>query len=150
MTNHTVYSHYQFNMLNVIYPPTNCWFSLFCAFVLLCFCFCLFFLWPFLFLFLFLFCFVCSSSDNSGIITTGPWPKWYKDNSVPGHLGTEHMSHFGTRYWTFRYSVLDVSVLNERQIGTSKEVIIWLNLKTYFVFFLHLDVVYTNLYVVFF
>ena len=145
MINHTVYSHYQFNMLNVIYPSTNCWFFLFC-FVFVCFSFCPFL---FLFLFLFLFCFVCSS-DNSGIITTGPWPKWYQDNSVPGHLGTEHMPHFGTRYWTFRYSVLDVTVLNERQIGTSKEVIIWLNLKTYFVFFLHLDVVYTNLYVFFF
>ena len=48
----------------------------------------------------------------------------YQDNSVPGHLGTEHMRHFGIRYWTFRHSVLDISVLNERQIVTSKEIII--------------------------
>ena len=48
----------------------------------------------------------------------------YQDNSVPGHLGTEHMRHFGIRNWTFRHSVLDISVLNERQIGTSKEIII--------------------------
>jgi hypothetical protein len=48
----------------------------------------------------------------------------YQDNSVPGHLGTEHMRHFGIRNWTCRHSVLDISVLNERQIGTSKEIII--------------------------
>jgi len=46
---------------------------------------------------------------------------WYQDNSVPGHLGTEHMRHFGTRYWTFRYSVLDISVLElqSQQQGSS-------------------------------
>ena len=31
--------------------------------------------------------------------------------TVSGHLGTEHMRHLGTRYWTSRYSVLDISVL---------------------------------------
>ena len=35
----------------------------------------------------------------------------YQDITGPGHLGTEHMSHLGIRYWTSRYSVLDISVL---------------------------------------
>ena len=43
-----------------------------------------------------------------------------KVQMVSGHLGTEHMRHLGTRYWTSRYSV-----------------------------FLHVDVVYTNFYVFF-
>ena len=83
------------------------------------------------------------------IIPTMMSSRRYQDNSVPGHLGPERMRHFGTLYWTFRYSVLDISILNERQIGTSKEILIWLNLKTYFVFFFTftLDVVYANFYV---
>ena len=39
---------------------------------------------------------------------------WYQDISGPGHLGTEHMRHLGTRYWTSRYSVLKISVLNNK------------------------------------
>ena len=47
-------------------------------------------------------------------------------------------------------NICDISVLGTRHNGTSKEIIIWLNLKTYFVFFfLHLDVVYTYFYVFF-
>ena len=38
----------------------------------------------------------------------------YQDISGPGHLGTELMQHLGTQYWTFRYSVLDISVLNNK------------------------------------
>ena len=33
---------------------------------------------------------------------------------VSGHLGTEHMRHLGTRYWTSRYSVMEISVLNNK------------------------------------
>ena len=36
----------------------------------------------------------------------------YQDISGPGYLDTEHMRHLGTRYWTSRYSVLEISVLN--------------------------------------
>jgi hypothetical protein len=39
---------------------------------------------------------------------------WYQDISGPGHLGTEHMRHLGARYWTSRYSVLEISVLNNK------------------------------------
>ena len=34
----------------------------------------------------------------------------YQDISGPGHLGIEHMRHLGIRYWTSRYSVLDITV----------------------------------------
>ena len=33
---------------------------------------------------------------------------------VSGHLGTEHMRHLGTGYWTSRYLVLEISVLNNK------------------------------------
>ena len=72
-------------------------------------------------------------------------PRWrtaiscgrYQDISGPGHHGTEHMRHLGTRYWKFRYWIIKI---------------IWLNLKTFFNFFLHVHVyvVYTNFYVFFF
>jgi hypothetical protein len=41
---------------------------------------------------------------------------WYQDNSVPGHLGTEHMRHFGTRHisteWKARRAVKGEIVLH--------------------------------------
>ena len=52
-------------------------------------------------------------------------PRQTSRGRVSGQLGT-----WTSRYWTyatFRYSVLDILVLNERQIGTSKEIIILLN-----------------------
>jgi hypothetical protein len=55
---------------------------------------------------------------------------WYQDISGTGHLGTEHMRHLGTRYWTSRYSVLEISVLNNK------------NNLIEFKFCLHVDVVY--------
>ena len=53
---------------------------------------------------------------------------------VSGHLGTEHMRHLGTRYWTSRYWKFRYWIIK----------IIWLNLKTFLNFFLHVDVVFTN------
>ena len=75
---------------------------------------------------------------------------------LSGQLGT-----WPSRYWryaTFRYSIRDITVLGTRHIGTEwkanryfQGIIIWLNIKQLFcIFFLHLDVVYTNLYVFFF
>ena len=54
--------------------------------------------------------FLCENTVSSCEFTT-----------ILGQLGTEHMRHCGTRYWTFWYLVLDISVLNERQIGTSMD-----------------------------
>ena len=65
----------------------------------------------------------------------------WNDGSCSGHLGTEHMRHLGTRYWTSRYSVLEISVLNNKN-----NLIEFKNLNN---FFLHVDVVYTNFYVFF-
>jgi hypothetical protein len=42
----------------------------------------------------------------------------YQDISGPGHLGTEHMRHLGTRYRTSRYSVQDISVPDTGHLGT--------------------------------
>jgi hypothetical protein len=47
--------------------------------------------------------------------------------SGPGHLGTEHMRHLGARYWTSRYSVLEISVLNNK-----KKLIQFKNFKKFF------------------
>ena len=33
---------------------------------------------------------------------------------VLGHLGTEHMRHLGTQYWTSLYSVLEILVQNNK------------------------------------
>ena len=44
----------------------------------------------------------------------------YQNISRPGHLGTEHMRHLGTRYWTSRYWKFRYWIIK----------IIWLNLKT--------------------
>jgi hypothetical protein len=41
--------------------------------------------------------------------------------SVSGHLGTEHMRHLGTRYWTSRHWKFRYRIIK----------IIWLNLKTF-------------------
>jgi hypothetical protein len=46
---------------------------------------------------------------------------WYQDISGPGHHGTEHMRHLGTRYWTSRYWKFRYWIIK----------IIWLNLKTF-------------------
>ena len=42
----------------------------------------------------------------------------YLDISGSGHLGSEHMRQLGTRYWTSRYSTLDISVLGTGNFGT--------------------------------
>jgi hypothetical protein len=74
---------------------------------------------------------------------------------VSGHLGT-----WTSRYWTYatsRYWVLDISVIDTGHLGTWYWKfrywiikIIWLNLKTFWKIFSHVDVVYTNFYVFFF
>ena len=48
----------------------------------------------------------------------------YQDISGPGHLGTPYWT---SRHWKFRYWIIKI---------------IWLNLKTFFNFFLHVDVVF--------
>ena len=51
----------------------------------------------------------------------------WNDGSCSGLLGTEHMRHLGTRYWTSRYSVLEISVLNNKN-----NLIEFKNLKQFF------------------
>ena len=50
-----------------------------------------------------------------------------QDISGPGLLGTEHMRHLGTRYWKSWYSVLEISVLNNKN-----NLIEFKNLKQFF------------------
>ena len=59
--------------------------------------------------------------------------------TVSGHLGTEHMRHLGTRYSVMDISVLEISVLNNKN-----------NLIEFKKKKLHVDAVYTYFYVVFF
>ena len=55
--------------------------------------------------------------------------------SGPGHLGTEHMRHLGTRYWTSRYWKFRYWTSRYWKFRYWIIKIIWLNLKTVLIFF---------------